>query len=129
MHYLMFHCSNLHHLYNNNYNNNYSFIILICLQPSCKSRLFVILLIRLFAILLLTLLQKHLFVRSSQGRSLITQVYTRLTELLVADCLLYFAFLYTHAISYMFKLEGLHSLLLENSIGTACICAFSYLSV
>ena len=37
------------YLYNNNYNNNYSFVILICLQPFC---------------------QPHLFVRSSQRRIL-----------------------------------------------------------
>ena len=36
----MCHCSNLYHVYNNNYNNNYSFVILICLQHFCKHKSF-----------------------------------------------------------------------------------------
>ena len=46
--YLMCHCLNLYHVYNNNYNNNYSFVILICMQPSCKPHVHVILLPTLF---------------------------------------------------------------------------------
>ena len=30
--------SYLYNLYNNNYNNNCSFVILICLQPFCKQQ-------------------------------------------------------------------------------------------
>ena len=37
-HYFMRHCSNLYHLYN----NNYSFFILICSQPFCKLHLYII---------------------------------------------------------------------------------------
>ena len=31
-HYLICHCSNLYHISNNNYNNNYSFVTFICLR-------------------------------------------------------------------------------------------------
>ena len=40
----LFMCAIVSYLYNSNYNNNYSFVILICLQPFCK--------------------QLHLFIRS-----------------------------------------------------------------
>ena len=40
----MCHCSNLYHVYNNTYKSNYSFFILICLQPFCKPHLYFILL-------------------------------------------------------------------------------------
>ena len=39
----MCHCSNLYYVYDNNYNNNYSFVILICLQPFCRPHLYFIL--------------------------------------------------------------------------------------
>ena len=41
------------------YNNNYSFVNLICLQPLCKSNLYFILLIRVFVILLPTFFFKQ----------------------------------------------------------------------
>ena len=34
------HCSKLYHVYNNNYNNNNSFVVLICLQPFCKQYIY-----------------------------------------------------------------------------------------
>ena len=40
---LLCHCSNWYHVYNNNYNNNNSFMVLICLQPLCKPHLYLIL--------------------------------------------------------------------------------------
>ena len=40
---LMCHSSNLYYLRNNNYNNNYSFVTLICLLHFCKPHLFFIL--------------------------------------------------------------------------------------
>ena len=55
-HKLMCHCSNLYHVYSNIYNNNYLFVVLISLQPFCKSLLYGILLIQLFAVLLTTFL-------------------------------------------------------------------------
>ena len=42
LHYLMYHCSNLYHLGNNNDNNNYPYVIFICLQPFCKPHLYFI---------------------------------------------------------------------------------------
>ena len=52
--FLMCPYSNLYQACNNNYNNNYSFDILICLQPFGKPHLYDILLTRLFVILLIT---------------------------------------------------------------------------
>ena len=49
---LMSHCSNSYHVFYNNYNNSYRY--LICLQPFCKQHLFVILLTQLFANVLTT---------------------------------------------------------------------------
>ena len=48
-HYLMCRCSNLYHIYNNNYNKNLFIRYSICLQSFCKQYLFVILHPRLFA--------------------------------------------------------------------------------
>ena len=72
--------SNLYHVYNNNYNNNYSFIVLICLQPFCKQHLCVILLTQLFA--------KFSQRQSSNHNCIVhTQLHTRLSEfLLTAVC-------------------------------------------
>ena len=53
---LMCHCSNLCHIQNNNYNNNYPLFVLICSQPFCRPHLCVIPFTRLFAILLTTFL-------------------------------------------------------------------------
>ena len=47
-------CSNLYYVYSNNYSNNYSFVIFICLQCFFKQNLFLILLTQLVTILLTT---------------------------------------------------------------------------
>ena len=126
-HYLMWHCSNLYHVRNNNYNSNYSFVILICLQSFCKPH---------FSILLTSFFFKHYtYSLDLHNGDLQTtmQLHTRLTELPLTRCQLYLAFLYVHALSLpnVLKVERLRSRLLENSRiqPNTCICAFSYLSV
>ena len=70
----------------------------------------------------------HYTINSSAGseQSSNMQLHTRLTEFLLT-----LVFLYTHAFSLqnVLKVEVSRSRLLENSIATTCICAFSYLSV
>ena len=117
LHYLM--C--LQHINNNNYINNYLFVILICLQPFYKPHLYVI--------------QLTTF---SVSTTLIRQIFTYATETLhnsdgitIDCCPLYLTFLYTHTFSllYVYKVKGSCSCLLENSIMTACSCSFLYLPV
>ena len=111
-HYPTCHCSNLYHVYNNNYNNNYSFVIPIWLQSISKP---------------------YLFVRSSQRRTLNRNwlTHTWLTELLLTGCLLCLSLLHAHTFSLqnVLKVEGSCSRFLEDSIATVCFCAFLYFSV
>ena len=97
--------------HNSNYNNNCLFDILLCLQSFCK--------------------QQHLFVRHE------TRLYTKLTELLlpvVWFVLLFYSPTQTVWLTFLkqnvlFEAGGSRSRLLQNSIATACICAFSYFFV
>ena len=71
------------------YNNNYSFVILICLQLFCQPHLFVIFLARLFAFLLTTFLKAiHLFLRPSQilKHSIITDCLLLNKKIMYLDC-------------------------------------------
>ena len=60
-----------------------------------------------------------------------TSLRTRLTELLLTRCLLCPDLLQfnTNSLTNVLEAEGLRCRLLENSIATACIFTFSYLSV
>ena len=121
-------CSNLYHIFNNNYNNNYSFVILKCLQPFCKPHFLVILHTWLF-VFLLTNFSCKLYTYSLDLHN--TQLHSRLTELPLTLCLLYLVLLYAHTFSLqnVLKVEDSRSRLLERFIAHACIFAFSYLSV
>ena len=71
--------SNLYNVDHNNYNNNFSFDILLCLQAFCKRQhLCVFLLTQLFAILLTADVFKPRMFPSH-----LTRLHTRLTELLL----------------------------------------------
>ena len=58
------------------------------------------------------------------------QLITSLLELQLTDWSLYLVFLYAHTFSLqnIIKVEYSRSRLLEKSIATVCICAFSYMS-
>ena len=104
---LMYHCSHLYNVYNNNYNNNCSFVIFICLQPFCKPHL--------YFILHTTEMFKH--------------ATSHKTDWITTDCCpLCLAPLYIHAFSLqnVLQVEGIWSRLLEDSIVKACVYAFSY---
>ena len=114
----MCHCSNLYHVYNNNYNNNYSFVILICLQTFCKLNLFVILLTGLFAILLTSF-----FVSSTLIRYIFTtkncksQLHTRLTKLLLtAACFVLPFNLSTSSVYRIFPKQKVHDLAFSRTL-------------
>ena len=101
----MCHCSNLYHVYN----NNYSFVILFCSQP---------------------FFQVTLVLYSAHNWDVQTLNFTQ--DWITVDCCpLWLAFLYTHSFSLqnVIKVEGSRSCLLENSLVTACTYALSYLSV
>ena len=88
-------CSNLYQVYNNNCNNNYSFVILNGLQRFRKPYLLVVLVIRLFAILLITFFVSNTVIHFFTMRIFkhLTCLHTVLTELIVTRGLLC-AFLY-----------------------------------
>ena len=93
----MCHCSNLYHVYNNNYNNNYSFVIPICLQPVCKPHLYFIL----------------------HTTEVFKQATSHMTDCITTDCrLLCLALLQSNKIiqTNVLKVEGSCFRLLENSI-------------
>ena len=106
--------------YNNNYNNNlltslflahnYS---LLCSQHFCKHWTY------------------SLDLHNTRSSNTQTQLVTRLTELLLTHWSLYLTLLYAHVFSLqnILKVESFRSRLLETSIATACICAFSHLPV
>ena len=97
-------------VYNNNYHNNYSLVILICLQPFCKPHLYFIL-------------------HTSEMFKHATCHKTDWLQLTVAHCDSPFYIHMSSVCRTFFKVEGSWSRLLENSTAKACICAFSYLSV
>ena len=85
MHYLVCQYSNLYHVYNNNYENNYSLVFLICLQPLYKN-LFVIPRKWLFAIQITTHLRALIFIRKIFTAVIFkyaTYLNSRLTEILL----------------------------------------------
>ena len=98
------------HCYNNNYNNNYSFFILICLQPFRKPHLYFIL---------------HTTDMFNQTTSHKTDCIT-LSKWSLCLAILY---VYTFNLQNVLKAEGLWSRLIESSIRTARMYAFSHLSV
>ena len=118
----------LYHVYNNSYNNNNSFVFLICLQPFCKPYLLVILLTRLFAFLLTTILYALLlFIKSSQRR-ISNRNFTQ-------GWLSYYHCSRLCSICAHFQpteCSQIRMLMISpsrESIATACVCTFSHLSV
>ena len=115
----MCHCSNLYHICNNNYNNNYSFVTTFLQATFVR-----------YSSHTLFCLQNN--VSNTERRSLNMQLHTRVTELLLtAVCLLCLALLLfiTFSLTNVLEAEGWRSCLLENSIATACMCEFFFLSV
>ena len=86
---LICHCSNLYHVYSNNYNNNYSFLIFICLESFATN------ICSLFYI---------------QLRCLNMQLHTRLTELQLAVVCFVLPFCRARSVTRIFfKLKFLFS--------------------
>ena len=88
---VLFHCSNLDYIYeyNQNYNNNYSFVMLICLQTFWKQHLFVVFLTQLFA--------RYLQRWSSNYDCFVhTKLHTKLTEFLLLSSALSCPFKFLH---------------------------------
>ena len=85
---------NLYHVYSNKYGNNYSFVILICLQTSRRQHLSIILLTTICCSAHNLFISTIIFVRSSPQRSLNTQLHTRLTEFLLFSTPLSCPFVY-----------------------------------
>ena len=106
----MCHCSKLYYVYNNNYNNNYSFVILKSLQSFCKPHLYFVL-------------------RCSN-----TQLHTILIELqltVATCCLLCLVLLKFKMISQtnVLEVESICSRLLENFIAFIYVHSHTCLSL